>query len=130
MSFSITLINQTDGTVDGHRAGCADIKRSRKHADEPWTFEVDSKRDAYLAYNADFIAESGEEEGHWEINWLPCAHHVPETTPAAETFPAHVPGIGIKRGPKWTYLFSSDGAVIARFRNDAVGTLADVLKTL
>lgn len=74
----ITLINLTDGTVDGHAAGCADIKRrTRNHADEPWTFAVATKHDAWLEYNTDFLAE-GEESGQYDINWLPCAKHVPQ----------------------------------------------------
>lgn len=75
--YEITLINIADGSVEGHKAGCADIKRGKNHADLPWSFSVDSKREAYLEYNADFIAESGEEDGHYDINWKPCANHIP-----------------------------------------------------
>lgn len=56
--FEITLINQTDGSVDGHRAGCRDIKRTAKHACEAWTFKVDSKDTARAEYNADFDEET------------------------------------------------------------------------
>jgi len=89
-TFEITLVNRADGTIDGHKPGCRDIARAAK-ADgifgdqHPWTFAVASKRDAYLEYNSDFIAETGEEEGHWEISWLPCTNHVPATAADAST---------------------------------------------
>lgn len=89
--YNVVIQNMTDGTVQGHIAGCSDIgKRKRGKAnpsDEPWELGVTSKRDAYLEYNSDFIAESGTEEGHWEIEWLPCADSVPEddTQPEPET---------------------------------------------
>ena len=92
--FEITLRNMTDGSIEGHAAGCADLKRKAKrgHAqpsDEPWTFTVATKHEAWTEYNSDFLAEHDPEPecdhdagtcGHaWSINWLPCADDVPET---------------------------------------------------
>jgi hypothetical protein len=77
---SVSLINRADGSVDGHRAGCADVARivKKERTDAPWTFEVASKREAFLDYNDDFIAEAdGDETNTYAINWLPCADHVP-----------------------------------------------------
>lgn len=72
----ITLINIIDGSVEGHIAGCADIKRRKsRHADTPWTFSVDSKEEARAEYNADFDKET---DGWYDIDWLPCARFVPE----------------------------------------------------
>lgn len=73
--YGIALVNMTDGSVQGHKAGCADLKRgARKFADAPWTFEVPHKEAAREAYNADFDEEI---DGWYDIEWLPCANHVP-----------------------------------------------------
>lgn len=82
---SVTLVNITDGTVHGHKAGCADLKRGnlRKHAEGKFTLEVESKAVAWETYNADFIPEAiadgmPVESSAYEIEWAPCANHVPE----------------------------------------------------
>jgi hypothetical protein len=78
-TYLVTLANTNDGTVHGHKAGCADLKRGaayRNHKDEQFEIEVSTKREAWLDYNADFIAEGGEENA-WPVEWLPCADHVP-----------------------------------------------------
>jgi hypothetical protein len=94
--FGVVLRNMTDGSVEGHAAGCADLKRKAKRgaaqpSDEPWALTVSSKHEAWAEYNADFIAEceqgaEGAEHDHekdedcdhsWGINWLPCADAVP-----------------------------------------------------
>lgn len=77
MSHSITLINMDDGSVAGHKAGCADIKKqaNKFYSDDPWTFEVSVKHDAWLEYNMDFI-QQGEDAGTYPIGWRPCAKHV------------------------------------------------------
>lgn len=80
-TFEITLVNMTDGSVQGHKAGCADLTRRRRtkvrQANEPWTFSVTSKHDAWTEYNSDFLAE-GPESGNYQIDWLPCADEVPQ----------------------------------------------------
>lgn len=83
--YTVALVNITDGTVSGHKAGCADLKRGnlRKHADEVWELEVSSKMAAFADYNTDFIAEGGVDNG-WPITWAACAKHVPETDAATE----------------------------------------------
>jgi hypothetical protein len=81
MSHAIALVNLTDGTVAGHKAGCSDLKRGKHgtkfHADEPWEFEVDTKADAWYSYNSDFIAEGGPGNAY-DIDWAPCTKRVPE----------------------------------------------------
>lgn len=134
MSHSIALVNITDGTVHGHKAGCADLTRGklRRHADEAWTFDVETKADAWFAYNSDFLAEGGEDNAY-TINWAPCAKHVPEGdthevyvqnfgeehTPVAyqEAVVTHEPVLEIKRGPKWTYVFV-DGKQVMEIRSE------------
>lgn len=86
-----TIITRGDGTVEGHRAGCRDIARSITSDgmfgdDSPWTEEFTSKRDAFLAYNADFIAEAdGDESNTYEIRWLPCADFLPAVDEPTES---------------------------------------------
>ena len=102
-THTITLVNLKDGLVQGHKAGCADLKATTHHADKPWTLEVEDKNAAWLAYNSDFIAECVEHEDFcnedrgvcsnaWGIHWLPCANHVPSNketaAPAAPAAPA------------------------------------------
>jgi hypothetical protein len=81
-TFRVELLNRADGSVDGHRHGCADIARiaRKERIDRSGSWEVTSKRQAFLDYNADFIEEAdGDESNTYEINWLPCADHVPAT---------------------------------------------------
>lgn len=84
----VALVNMKDGSIHGHKAGCADLKQTRDHEDTPWTMEVESKHIAWLTYNSDFLAECDEHEDFcnedrgicshaWDIHWAPCADHVP-----------------------------------------------------
>jgi hypothetical protein len=133
MSYSVTLINKTDGTVDGHKAGCADIKRGKNHADTPWTFDVGTKRDAFLEYNADFIDEADGDRyaATYAINWLPCANHVPadEQTVAdgTEVEDGIAPQPTVKVGRKWITITAADGSLIAEVRNDQVEAVLALL---
>jgi hypothetical protein len=142
MSHNIALVNITDGTVHGHKAGCADLTRGalRRHADEAWTFEVEDKADAWFNYNSDFLSEGGEDNAY-EIQWAPCAKHVPEGdnharyeaafgeehTPVAyqEEVVTHEPVVTKKVGAKWTYIYV-DGTLVAEIRNDQAHLLAAV----
>ena len=81
MAVNITIINMFDGSVHAHKTGCPDIKRAvtnngmaspMLHGDSFVLGEFDNARDVYLEYNADFIAESGEEDGHYDIVFAPC----------------------------------------------------------
>lgn len=81
-NYEIALVNMTDGTVQGHAAGCADLKRGKaKHADEVWAFPAQSKHEAFVNYNSDFIEENEDGSDNYDnchpIFWLPCADHVP-----------------------------------------------------
>lgn len=87
-THAIALVNMWDGSVQGHKAGCADLKRkAHLHGDEPWTFEVASKNEAWLNYNSDFLPECYDHSecdeansrcaNAYDIHWLPCADHVP-----------------------------------------------------
>lgn len=80
--YEVTIANAANGEVHGHKAGCADLKRSKAyalHRDEQFTVEVETKREAWLDYNSDFIAEGGEGNAY-PIEWMACAKHVPEGT--------------------------------------------------
>lgn len=93
-THTIALVNMKDGSVQGHKAGCADLKHKSMQADEPYTLDVTTKHDAWVDYNSDFLAECDEHEDFcnedrgicshaWDIRWSPCADHVPsgEETP-------------------------------------------------
>lgn len=127
MSHSIALVNITDGTVQGHKAGCADLTRGalRKHGSEVWNLEVDSKLEAWENYNEDFLAECDDFDGDcdhenavcshsWSITWLPCAKQVPVHAEAPKVVE---PSKEVKRGPKWTYLFI-DGVQVLEVRTE------------
>ncbi len=118
-AHTVTLVNMTDGTVSGHKALCADLKRTRDHASEPWTLEVANKIEAWKEYNADFLAECDEHEDFcnedrgicshaWDIRWAACADGVPEgdeDQPTLATVPAATEPVAPKRalgGPKVT----------------------------
>lgn len=82
-TFEIALLNMRDGSVAGHRAGCADVNRAIRSGKADfdagaWEFSVATKREAFLEYNVDFIREAdGDESNSYSIHWLPCANHVP-----------------------------------------------------
>jgi len=150
--YQVVTMNMKDGSVQGHAHGCADLKRGKAKFSDPeqadMFMDVLTKHDAWLDYNADFIAEC-EHDGcdedaeqcvnAYEINWLPCADAVP-------AFPAEVAGeevteedftavadeiaapgkVTTRVGRKWTYVFV-DGEEVAYVRNDMVSL---VLKTL
>jgi hypothetical protein len=79
MGFDVVTMNMRDGSVQGHKAGCADLKRGRAKFSEPEMAEyvetVETKAEARASYNADFDYET---DGWYEIEWAACAKHVPE----------------------------------------------------
>ena len=102
--YGVGLVNMVDGSVQGHAAGCRDLRHSDKHADMAWTLEVADKHEAFVAYNSDFIDEAEAEGAEdpfyntYAINWLPCADHVPagetatqEAAPLASAVVAEIP---------------------------------------
>lgn len=127
MSHSIALVNIYDGTVQGHKAGCADLSRGqlRRHADQAWNLEVEHKHEAWISYNIDFLNE-GEESGAYDIDWKACTKHVPqgpEDTYAvwAAEFPQveQKPVVTTKVGPKWAYIYV-DGEQVAEVKSQFV----------
>jgi len=77
--MNITLITLNSGDVEGHRAGCQDVARKMKsfRGTTDWTFEVNTKHEAFLNYNSDFLDEGTEEADCYQISWLPCANALP-----------------------------------------------------
>lgn len=144
--YQVTLMNMRDGSVQGHRAGCADLKRGvRKYAepsqaDDVW--DVKTKADAWMSYNSDFLAEGGEENAY-SIEWLPCTKHIAE----GDTHEAYVAEFGedevpledvasaversqdvtVKRGRKWSYIYRGE-ELLAEVRNDAVEAVIAALQ--
>lgn len=77
-THEVTLANTNDGAVHGHKAGCADLKRGKAyshHRTEQFTLAVTDKAEARAEYNADFDQDT---DGWYDVEWLPCAKHVPE----------------------------------------------------
>lgn len=141
--YQVVLMNMRDGSVQGHAHGCADLKRGQKFAadqDPEAAWDVLTKAEAWVGYNSDFLAEGGEENAY-EIQWLPCAKHVPVGDQHAEYEKAfgeeHVPvayqepekdlTVTSKKGSKWTYIYVG-GELVAEVRNDHVGTTLDFLR--
>lgn len=142
-TFSVVTMNMRDGSVQGHAAGCADLKRGIKKFAEPSQAEyaetVETKAQAWENYNADFLAEGS---GAYEIDWLPCAKHVPagdqdailasyeadhiaENAEEAETrMPVETT---IKQCGKWTR-FYQNGVEVGRVHNDAADAVFAVIR--
>lgn len=84
-THTVTIANMIDGSVTGHKTGCADLKKDK--VDSSYDLEVATKRDAWEDYNEDFIPECWTHEGcdvqagrcsnSHSIDWAPCANHVP-----------------------------------------------------
>lgn len=63
-----------DHDVAAHRADCQDVaKATRGH--EFFTDEYDSKRELWLDYNGDFLAEGS---GAWPIHFHNCTKGLPD----------------------------------------------------
>jgi YD repeat-containing protein len=125
--FQVTLMNMRDGSVQGHNAYCADLKRGKAKFAEPdqanEVWDVLCKEDAREGYNADFDEET---DGWYDIDWKPCADHIPahrEEAPAEKPAPT----VTLKRGRIWTYVYDVDGNLIAEVRNDAFATVGAAL---
>lgn len=65
---------QGDYDVSAHRADCADVPKAKK-GHEWFEDEVESKRELWLDYNSDFLAEGG---GAWPIHFYPCTAGLPD----------------------------------------------------
>lgn len=67
---------QGDYDVSVHRADCADVPKAIRGHDY-FEEEFETKRDLWLDYNSDFIAEGGEENA-WPVHFFPCTHGMPD----------------------------------------------------
>ena len=132
--FQVVTMNMRDGSVQGHIHGCADLKRGVKKFAEPSQaddfMDVETKADAWLDYNSDFLSEGGPDNAY-DIQWLPCAKAVPEGdtqaayeaafgeehTPVAyqSEVVTHDEEITMKVGRIWTYVYKN-GDLIAEVR--------------
>lgn len=69
-----------DWDVSIHKFGCRDIKREITKGGfrrDYFIEEIDSKREHWLEYNADFIAEGGESSA-WPMHFHPCTAGLPD----------------------------------------------------
>lgn len=77
--MKIVTINGTyvnDYAVAVHRADCKDVKKSIRGRD--WfESEVETKRDHWMDYNADFFNESGEDAA-WPMHFHACTAGLPD----------------------------------------------------
>jgi hypothetical protein len=75
--MKLVVINgngQGDYDVSAHRADCADVPKAIKGHDF-FREEHPTKRDAWLDYNSDFLAEKS---GAWPIHFYPCTEGLPD----------------------------------------------------
>lgn len=71
--MKLTIVNEHDGSVSAHKAGCKDLVKARVQGLDRYTEEYASQRAAYLDYNQDFIAEAGgDEAAGWPIDFKNC----------------------------------------------------------
>lgn len=141
--YQVVLMNMRDGSVQGHAAGCADLTRGKAKFAEPSqseeVWDVITKADAWLGYNADFLAEGGEDNAY-EINWLPCANHIEDgdthaayvaefgEVPQSAFAPAEAPSVTVKVGRIWTYVYAADGSLLAEVRTDSSAAVIAALQ--
>lgn len=77
--MELITINGTysgDYDVAVHRADCKDVAKASKGRDS-FEEEFDTKRELWLDYNADFIAEGGEDSA-WPIHFHNCTKGLPD----------------------------------------------------
>ena len=82
--MKVTVINGSGGTdpydVMVHKAGCRDIAKAVRRDGFPhdsWDEETTSKREFWLEYNSDFIAEGGESNA-WPVHFYACTDGLPD----------------------------------------------------
>lgn len=63
-----------DYDVSVHSADCADVPKAIKGR-EWFNDEYETKRDLWLDYNSDFLAEGS---GAWPIHFYPCTRGLPD----------------------------------------------------
>lgn len=102
--FDVVLVNNADGSVEGHLAGCADLKKvgkgKRDHDEATPSVRVQSKHEAWADFNADFIAEGGESNAY-AVDWQGCTSVVPSVESAkAPEKPAGAPSTDAKDSKK------------------------------
>lgn len=80
--MKVVTINGNGGSdpydVMVHKFGCADVKKAITRGNFPHDYfveETESKRDLWLNYNSDFIAE---ESGAWDIHFYACTAGLPD----------------------------------------------------
>lgn len=125
--MQVTTITHRDGSVHAHKTGCADIKRG--HAKKVWSqwdfteWDVQSKREAFESYNADFIDDG--DDACWPIEWAPCTDELPEQDVASAIERSQE--ITTKVGTKWTYIYRGS-ELIAEVRTDAAAAVVAALQ--
>jgi len=70
----ITYLNDSRGYVEAHGAGCRDIARklrNRMQWNDAGNADVETTREAWIEYNADFLEDGGADSA-WDIRFLPC----------------------------------------------------------
>lgn len=65
-----------DYDVAVHAAGCADVPKAIRGHDY-FEDDFETRRDLWLDYNADFLAEGGEDAA-WAIHFHPCCKSLPD----------------------------------------------------
>lgn len=115
-TFKVQLVNVTNGTVAGHKAGCSDLKKLAQRHDVLEVQEVHDKQEVHDDYNADFIAEGGEDNAY-EIDWKACANHVPDAT--------EVPGTGTTKDELDDVADAVEKAQKPLTRNECIAQLRD-----
>ena len=72
MSTTLTIVNEYDGTVSAHKAGCRDLGKARSQRLDMYTDSYSTKREVFLDYNADFLADGTDEEYCHPIDFKNC----------------------------------------------------------
>jgi hypothetical protein len=75
----VTILNITDGSVEVHRKGCADIAKKVRAGvvDHKWNEAATSKYATWMDYNADFLDEqedapADETTNSYDLRWVAC----------------------------------------------------------
>jgi hypothetical protein len=87
------LPGDASGTFHVHKAGCADLTRSRmyRRIDPPWSMDATSERDVVEAVYSDIIDENpdyGWDSYHQDFKFFPCVEGLPLETAEPEQAPS------------------------------------------
>lgn len=109
----VTIVNMTDGTVQVHRPGCADIAKKFRagRAEHKFTEVATSKYETWLDYNEDFLNEcddwaDSDSTNAYDLEWKACCADLVTDGPVIPRTMGEYRALLAPAAPERTYTFA------------------------